>query len=356
MSATLAIDGSSAATPTASETGSSFTGIVAQPDLPHNNVTTELTVILWVLIGLATLFFTLRLYCKKSKGRSLWWDDYMLMISWVGILASGSLITVAGTLGFGKHIYDMPNSTFADLLLTLNLSGSFSTLSAAWSKTSFAFTLLRISDGSRIRKFIWFVIISVNLTMHTSAILMWFQCTPVAKTSNPWIEGTCWNPLVIIVYNSFTSAYSGLADIALAVLPWKIVRRNSMNYKERIGMLVCMSMGVFAGLTSLAKTPAFPAMANTDMINTVPLVLLGVAECSVTITACSIPVLRALLRTSRRPSPSEITQGRIPTPTTGSTLGWRDEEAFAKELENYSPIKMSTSRTPTSATGNSWRI
>jgi hypothetical protein len=39
-------------------------------------------------------------------------------------------------------------------------------------------------------------------------------------------------------------AYSGMADISLAVLPWKIIRRNTMNYKERIGMLVCMSMGV----------------------------------------------------------------------------------------------------------------
>ncbi|CAI4215037.1 unnamed protein product [Parascedosporium putredinis] len=351
MSATLAVDASTTTgtAPAEETTHAAFGGIIEQPTLPHNNVTTELTAVIWVLIGLATLFFSLRIYCKKSRDRGLWWDDYLLLLAMVcasgppvAILASGSLITVSGTYGFGKHIYDMDNTLFPKLLLTLNLSGSLSTLSAAWSKTSFAFTLLRISDSSRVRKFIWFVIISMNLTMHTAALLMWFQCTPVARTSNPWIEGVCWDTMILIIYNSFTAAYSGLSDIALA---------------ERIGMLVCMSMGVFAGLTSLAKTPTFPAMANTDMINTVPLVILGVAECSVTIMACSIPVLRALLRTSRTGNASEITQGRIPTPTTGSTLGWRgDEEAFTKELDSYSPVKISTSRTPTTASGKSWRI
>lgn len=99
-----------------------------------------------------------------------------------------------------------------------------------------------------------------------------------------------------------------------------------------------------------------PNIFTLFAVNTVPLVILGVAECAVTIMAASIPVLRALLRVNRLPNASEITQGRIPTPTTGSTLGWQDEEAFAKEMESYSPVKISMSRTPTSTTGKSWRI
>ena len=39
-------------------------------------------------------------------------------------------------------------------------------------------------------------------------------------------------------------AWSGLADIILAILPWWIVARHAMNMKERIGLLVCMSLGV----------------------------------------------------------------------------------------------------------------
>jgi len=50
----------------------------------------------------------------------------------------------------------------------MNLGGFFSIVSAAWSKTSFAITLLRISDGWTY-KFIWFIIISVNLSLGLAA-------------------------------------------------------------------------------------------------------------------------------------------------------------------------------------------
>lgn len=39
-------------------------------------------------------------------------------------------------------------------------------------------------------------------------------------------------------------AWSGLADIILAVIPWWIIARHTMNMKERIGLLICMSLGV----------------------------------------------------------------------------------------------------------------
>ncbi len=38
----------------------------------------------WALTGVATQYLCLRLYCKFSRARSLWWDDFILVISWVG--------------------------------------------------------------------------------------------------------------------------------------------------------------------------------------------------------------------------------------------------------------------------------
>ena len=39
-----------------------------------------------VLAGLSTLFLGLRIYCKLARHRSLWWDDHILIVSWVGRL------------------------------------------------------------------------------------------------------------------------------------------------------------------------------------------------------------------------------------------------------------------------------
>lgn len=38
--------------------------------------------------------------------------------------------------------------------------------------------------------------------------------------------------------------YSGVADIVLALLPWKIVWEATIVRREKVGALIAMSMGV----------------------------------------------------------------------------------------------------------------
>jgi hypothetical protein len=40
------------------------------------------------------------------------------------------------------------------------------------------------------------------------------------------------------------AVYSGILDIILAILPWKIIWNVVINKKEKVGALVAMSMGV----------------------------------------------------------------------------------------------------------------
>lgn len=40
------------------------------------------------------------------------------------------------------------------------------------------------------------------------------------------------------------AAFSGLMDIVLALLPWKIIWAVTINKKEKLGALVAMSAGV----------------------------------------------------------------------------------------------------------------
>jgi hypothetical protein len=47
------------------------------------NLGPQLNGITWFLFGSATVFMTLRLYCKFLNGRGFWWDDYVLVLSWV---------------------------------------------------------------------------------------------------------------------------------------------------------------------------------------------------------------------------------------------------------------------------------
>lgn len=51
--------------------------------LSHEDLGPQLNLIFWLLTGLAFVFLVLRLYCKFHRGRKLWWDDHLLIASWV---------------------------------------------------------------------------------------------------------------------------------------------------------------------------------------------------------------------------------------------------------------------------------
>lgn len=118
-------------------------------------------------------------------------------------------------------------------------------MAAAWSKTSFALTLYRLTtDRPFMRAFLWFAIISINLACSGVVVVTWAQCTPAEKVWRPSVEGSCWPKSVHINYNIFAAVYSGTMDLVLALLPWLLIWKLTLSKKEKFGMLVAMSMGV----------------------------------------------------------------------------------------------------------------
>lgn len=277
----------------------------------HKSRVVQVNFSCWFLTALATLFLGLRIYCKRYRGRGLWWDDWVLIISWISLITSTALTSYSTTLGFA-----LPTSLFNPLnqphvlnhyLLITNMCGTFSILAALWSKTSFAITVLRISQDSWMRFLIWFIMLTVNLSLGVAVALTWGQCDPIPKIWQPSLDGSCMDKGYQIRYNIFTAIYSGAMDIVLAVLPWKIIWILTMNHKEKFGVLVAMSMGIFAGVTSIVKATELPTIGNENFtFASTNLMILGIAESAITIMAASIPILRALLREHRggpRPPP-----------------------------------------------------
>jgi hypothetical protein len=138
----------------------------------------------------------------------------------------------------------MDPTIFPRLNLVSNIAGTFSILAALWSKTSFAITVLRISTGW-MRWTIWFMIASMNIIMGASAMFEWIKCTPIEKSwMGDQVNGSCWPMSVVVTYYMFSTAYSGVMDVILAIFPWKIIWGMMMNKKEKMGVLFAMSMGV----------------------------------------------------------------------------------------------------------------
>ncbi|KAI0147369.1 hypothetical protein GGR57DRAFT_261027 [Xylariaceae sp. FL1272] len=273
--------------------------------LSHDDFGPQIETCTWALAALALFWLTLRIYCKTRKHRGLWWDDYVLIASWFCVVAANAATSAAISLGWGKQPWDVPFGHFPDILLALLISGHFSLLAAASSKTSFALTLLRISNGW-VKWVVWFAIITMNVAMGISATFNWVQCTPVQKLFNVFIAGTCWPRSTLVHYNAFAAAYSGATDIILAVLPVKILWNMNMNTKERFGAMCAMGLGIFAGIISFVKIYSLTGTIEANFSASVQLTVLSIAETCVTIMASSIPILRALARDKAGPKSMQL--------------------------------------------------
>jgi hypothetical protein len=193
------------------------------------------------MTGTAALLLGTRLYVKSTTHRGMWWDDSTLLASWCMLVAFSGSATYATRVGLGKHDGSVVDQ--APLQLMIVVATTFSVLGAAWSKTSFALTLLRITKGL-LFWMIWAVIISLNIVLTFNAILQFIWCTPARAAWDSMVSHRCWKRTIVIDYTIFAAAYSAGMDILLACVPWLVITKLKMRRKEKIGVAVCMSLGL----------------------------------------------------------------------------------------------------------------
>ncbi|KAK4226274.1 hypothetical protein QBC38DRAFT_500481 [Podospora fimiseda] len=257
-------------------------------------------VIIWTLLAISSIFVTLRIYCKIWRSRGLWWDDWVLIASWFCFLGKAIMCQRVFNHGFGRYPCDVPPQNLTKIALQgAGLGAVFSILAIVWSKTSFALTIIRITTG-KVRAFVIALAITMNIAMSLQAIFVWVKCMPVQKNWNPMLPGTCWNTKVSNAYGVFSGSLSGVCDIVLALLAWYVVWGLKMKRREKIGVVVAMSMGIFAGITAFVKASKILILGGKNFTyEGCALLAWTAAEISTTIMASCIPVLRVLFRELR---------------------------------------------------------
>lgn len=207
----------------------------------------EILGLVWTMTAVAAAFLGLRVMVKLRSRKGLWWDDHLLVASWLMLTLFAISTTLCTRAGLGSHVRDADIQQ-TPLQLGVNVATVFSVLGAAWSKTSFALTLLRITrDGAHHRVVylgIWAVIVTMNLVLTFNAILQFIWCVPAARAWDPTVDGKCWSRNAVVAYTQFAAYYSASMDFALALVPWKLLIGLRMKLKEKVGVLTCMSLGI----------------------------------------------------------------------------------------------------------------
>ncbi|KAI0018446.1 hypothetical protein F4780DRAFT_781447 [Xylariomycetidae sp. FL0641] len=257
----------------------------------------RLVISCWVLTALAGVFLVLRIYCKKWRGRGLWWDDYLMVFAWITLVIAVAFNTYITSLGFGRHIWTIDEKNQKIINLYTILVACFGIMATCYSKTSFAFTLYRIVTNTFLKYFIIFVIVTITVTMNLVWIFGLSKCTPTAKVFDKSVPGTCWDLEKLNHFYTFVGYYSAIMDFVLALLPWNIIMNMGMLKREKVGVAVAMSMGALAGVAGIVKAVKVASMTSPDITyDRVDLTIWTLAEPAISIMAACIPILRMLYR------------------------------------------------------------
>ncbi|KAI1386717.1 uncharacterized protein F4822DRAFT_431585 [Hypoxylon trugodes] len=248
----------------------------------------------WTLVGLAGTFLSLRMYCKFSRHRGLWWDDHILIFSFICLIIAVGFITSSISLGFTSPTGPKSPEAATRLQIHGGVQNVFFGLATVLSKTSFGVTLLRVTDGV-LKKIVLFLTVTMNIAVFLYIIFTFFKCEPAIYS---WIKGPgCWSTAKYIHYGIFAGAYSAFVDFSFATIPWFLIMNLQMRRREKLGVAIAMSCGVIAGLTAIMRCIYLPLLTlGTFSTQGTTLVIWYVAESATTIIAASIPVLRALIK------------------------------------------------------------
>ncbi|KAK5653008.1 hypothetical protein OQA88_9294 [Cercophora sp. LCS_1] len=246
----------------------------------------------WALLALSAAFLGLRLHTKYAGQRGFWWDDKLLVASWIIHLTACILLSVMVSMGFGRHPWDLAREVSTPITMarmTLTVTG------AVWSKTAFAITILRLGEG-RMRLPLWSIIVSLNIIAAVYAMMPWVGCHPVQKAWIPKMEGECLPASTDLGIAYASGVYSAICSFVLAFLPWPIIWKLRLPPKEKIGVGIAMSIGFAAGIMATIKTAFLSKLTTGDSYDAAHWSMLDNAEISVTIMAASVPALRVLFR------------------------------------------------------------
>ncbi|KAL4802533.1 hypothetical protein BDV18DRAFT_62572 [Aspergillus unguis] len=250
--------------------------------------------VLWAEAVIFALFVILRLYTRHRILNAVGIDDYLCCLALVFHLVYTIFVSIGTRYGLGRLTADVGNQTAYFEAMKYEILSQFAGIMVIGvGKCAVGTFLLRIIRDKVQIAFIYsclFITVVITLFASITAIV---QCSPVERTWNPTVKGTCWLNFSNIGYT--VGSWFVAMDFAFAILPWFVVWGLNMKHKEKITVACGLSLGIFAGICGIIRTEALSGLNASEYIyDTVPMLIWSATESCATIMCSSIPVLRPL--------------------------------------------------------------
>ncbi|KXG47535.1 uncharacterized protein PGRI_014050 [Penicillium griseofulvum] len=162
-------------------------------------------------------------------------------------------------------------------------------------KASLCLSYLRLISGTSKRHYrtaIWVVIVASTLGHIAGALSLIFNCTPVRRSWNARIPGTCL-PVGGLFYG--LAIFTIIMDVTIIVLPIPLLLGLNIKPAQKAGVVCLFLLGLFTTVCSIMRLTQIQRVAFGDG-NSTMLVLWGTIEFNVGNIVTCIPYLAPLLK------------------------------------------------------------
>ncbi|KAK8018824.1 hypothetical protein PG991_008014 [Apiospora marii] len=287
--------------------------------------------VMWALTAAVFVSVILRTYTRLVVVKSFGIDDQVYILAFVLLFCYTAFTNVSAKFGFGQNVYDLDPDDAVSAVLFEAIGQTFAVVGMAIAKWSLGIFLLRIVVELWHTWAIWTAMAALMAASISTCFVFWLQCTPPAYLWDRRIVGGYCHVDSTPVSTTLC-IICVIVDFFFALFPWLFIWKLQMNRREKIVILVSMSLGVIAGACGIKRTLEVPELSSQNYLkDTVGLIVWSAAEIAVTMICIGIPVCRPLYKRLL----NQLTS------SDGSKYKKRDEEcdAFAMHTFGGSTLK-----------------
>jgi len=271
-------------------------GTEIPPGVTDVNRQTQLISAIWSMTGVSAAFVALRFFSRLRLKQKLWWDDFLVVLTLIFVMAYGAVVIVYTKYGGARHAFFLTPIEASQAVMYNYIANILIISALAFGKISVALLLLRLlpPNSTKARIFLHASWGSVFVIWVALEIVILAMCRPISAFWNP-TAGSCWNPAQVGDWELFTGSYYAFMDLALAAFPVSFLWKLQMSLPKKIGLCVLLGFGTLAGICAIVKTTYLTSIEGPDFTYaTTDFLIWNGTEANVIIIAACIPTLRII--------------------------------------------------------------
>ncbi|OHW96260.1 integral membrane protein [Colletotrichum incanum] len=260
-------------------------------DTPNNGP--QIAAVCTAFTAVALFLVCLRLYVRTTLVKAVGYDDWAIIVSWVGLTRSLRLHETKWGLGITR-LEDMPDENILHFGKLQYMGGPFYVLGIWGFKISLLCSYLRFFPAGGYK--IGTIIVAVACTMgHIAFIFVFlFLCTPVEKQYDPSIPADVGHCVDALAFYMTFSSLTIVFDVLIMFLPFPVIIKSQIQNRKKFVLLALFVLGVFVTIIQAIRIQTIKNLVN--YLDSAKTIQWSVIETCIGIIIACIPTLAPMVK------------------------------------------------------------